>query len=301
MALIEPESLWGNDGRQADAVAPAMPGGPSAGERRLPIGVFARLTHLTRKALKTYERCGLLAPAAIDPETHYRFYGLEQVRDAETIRLLRSVGVPLRDIAVVLRDECGTSLTDLLRHRRVQLVSVLAATDRLLKKLEAEPPASIDDAVAILDIPAYTAATQAGRCTYETHEAMVDGLLEELAVLVASVGVRTLGRETATYFAEFDLTHNYRVEVSVPIDFPLEPGGTLPPLVQRVPDTTVASCLHEGPYAEQHSTFARMVSWAAENNLPLTGRFSETYLVDERDTDDPDLFRTLLSLALVTP
>ena len=301
VALIKPESFRGDDGRQADAVSPAIGGDRSAGERRLPIGVFARLTHLTRKALKTYERYGLLSPAAIDPETHYRFYGLEQVRDAETIRLLRSVGVPLRDIAAVLGDESGASLTDLLRRRRTQLASVLAATDRLLTKLEAAPPTSIGDAIAILDVPAYAAAMCDGVCTYETHEAMVDWLLEDLAALIARSGIRTLGRETATYFAEFDLTHDYRVEVSVPIDFPLEPGGALPPLMRRVPDATVVSCVHEGPYAEQHSSFARLVSWAAGHNLPLTGRFSETYLVDERDTDDPDLFRTLLSLTLVTP
>ncbi len=111
-----------------------------AGDRRLPIGVFARLTQLTRKALKTYERYGLLRPAHIDPQTHYRYYSLQQVRTAETIRLLRSVGVPLRDVAAALRADEATPLPVLLARRRLHLAEELAATDRLLDHLRTSTP-----------------------------------------------------------------------------------------------------------------------------------------------------------------
>jgi DNA-binding transcriptional MerR regulator len=270
----------------------------AAGERRLPIGTFARLTQLTRKALKTYERCGLLVPAAVDPETHYRFYSLWQVQDAETIRVLRSVGVPLRDIACALRKDDATPLADLLRRRRAELAEGLAATDRLLKQLEAATSATSCDDITVVEVPAHTVMMCAAQCTHETHEATVDGLLERLAAMLEESELRTLDRETATYFADFDLTHDYRVEVTVPIDVSPGRDETLPSTWRRVPDTLIAGCVHRGPYDEIHSSLSRLIAWAAERNLPLTGRFRETYLVDERDTNDPDAFRTALGLVL---
>jgi hypothetical protein len=41
-----------------------------------------------------------------------------------------------------------------------------------------------------------------------------------------------------------------------------------------------------------------LIGWVADHDLPLKGRFSETYLFDERDTDDPDSYRTLISLGI---
>ena len=279
----------------------AQPRPAVANDRRLPIGMFARLTHLTRKALKTYERCGLLEPAHIDPETRYRFYSLSQVQDAETIRILRSVGVPLRDIAAALREDQPTSLAALLTRRRAQLMAGLAATDRLLRQLDVATSGAFHGDIVVTDVPAHSVMVCAAQCTYETHEASVDGLLEELGALLRASGFKALGRETATYFADLDLTREYRVEVSVPVDVPRQCADELASSCRRVPPTTVAGCVHQGPYYEIHTSFARLVSWVAERGLPLAGRFSETYLLDERDTDDPDAYRTAISLALGMP
>jgi DNA-binding transcriptional MerR regulator len=66
------------------------------------IGRFARLTGLTVKALRHYDEVGLLRPAAVDAETGYRSYGAEQVRRAETIRMLRRLELPLDDVRELL-------------------------------------------------------------------------------------------------------------------------------------------------------------------------------------------------------
>jgi DNA-binding transcriptional MerR regulator len=66
------------------------------------IGRFSRLTGLTVKALRHYDEVGLLRPAAVDAETGYRSYGAEQVRRAETIRMLRRLELPLDDVRELL-------------------------------------------------------------------------------------------------------------------------------------------------------------------------------------------------------
>ena len=52
----------------------------------LKIGEFSKLSHLTVKALRFYEKEGLLEPAFIDPWTGYRFYETRQLEDAAEIK-----------------------------------------------------------------------------------------------------------------------------------------------------------------------------------------------------------------------
>jgi DNA-binding transcriptional MerR regulator len=69
----------------------------------LTIGAFARAARLTPKALRLYDEVGLLPPAAVDPESGYRFYDPEQLAHARLIARLRRIGMPLADIRTV----CG--------------------------------------------------------------------------------------------------------------------------------------------------------------------------------------------------
>ncbi|MEV0564734.1 MerR family transcriptional regulator [Dactylosporangium sp. NPDC050588] len=69
----------------------------------LTIGAFARAARLTPKALRLYDEVGLLTPAAVDPESGYRFYDPEQLAHAGLIAELRRIGMPLADIRTV----CG--------------------------------------------------------------------------------------------------------------------------------------------------------------------------------------------------
>jgi DNA-binding transcriptional MerR regulator len=68
------------------------------------IGEFARRTRLTAKALRIYDRTGLLRPVAIDDASGYRRYGGGQVRTGQLIGLLRGAGLSLAQIGLILED-----------------------------------------------------------------------------------------------------------------------------------------------------------------------------------------------------
>ncbi|SHN46963.1 MerR family transcriptional regulator [Cryptosporangium aurantiacum] len=69
--------------------------------RLITIGAFARAAGLTPKALRHYDECGLLTPAAVDPESGYRYYDPAQLETARLIAELRRVGVPLATIRTI--------------------------------------------------------------------------------------------------------------------------------------------------------------------------------------------------------
>ena len=67
------------------------------------IGEFSERSGLSAKRLRTYAAEGLLAPAAVDPGSGYRYYSPGQLADARVIDALRQAGVPLADIRAFIR------------------------------------------------------------------------------------------------------------------------------------------------------------------------------------------------------
>ncbi|GAA3446981.1 MerR family transcriptional regulator [Planomonospora venezuelensis] len=84
------------------------------------VGRLARRVGLTAKALRHYDRIGLLVPALVEPGSGYRYYGPQQVAHARLIRLLRSVDVPLEEVRACLAAPDGETAVRraLSRHRR---------------------------------------------------------------------------------------------------------------------------------------------------------------------------------------
>jgi protein phosphatase len=103
------------------------------------IGEFSERTGLSAKRLRTYAAEGLLAPAAVDPGSGYRYYSPAQLAEAKVIDALRHGGVPLADIRDFLRRPSEEQLDVWTRrletdanHRRQALIlarQLLAANE----------------------------------------------------------------------------------------------------------------------------------------------------------------------------
>ena len=68
----------------------------------IPIGRFAEASRLSLKALRIYDRLGLLRPVHDDRRNRYRYYHPDQVRKAKIIGLLRRLATPLETIRDIL-------------------------------------------------------------------------------------------------------------------------------------------------------------------------------------------------------
>jgi PPM family protein phosphatase len=68
------------------------------------IGEFSERSGLSPKRLRSYASAGLLPPAAVDPESGYRYYAPGQLHEASMIDELRRADVPLSEISALLSD-----------------------------------------------------------------------------------------------------------------------------------------------------------------------------------------------------
>lgn len=106
------------------------------------IGEFSRLTRLSAKALRLYDRLGLLVPIEVDRANGNRYYSEEQVSDAVLVGLLRRLDMPLEKITAVLH-AVGTDRAQLVRSYWDGVEKVSAErrelVDYLFSRLEGTP------------------------------------------------------------------------------------------------------------------------------------------------------------------
>lgn len=95
------------------------------GEPRVTIGQAAKQSGLTSKAIRLYERQGLLGPAE-RTDSGYRTYGPEELDVLRFIRQSKAVGLRLEEIRRIIdlqrsgRQPC-TAVIDLLNSRLVDI------------------------------------------------------------------------------------------------------------------------------------------------------------------------------------
>ncbi|GAA4618710.1 MerR family transcriptional regulator [Saccharopolyspora hordei] len=105
----------------------------------LSIGSFARQTGLTPSALRFYDDCGVLPPAHVDEATGYRYYSPTQVSRAVLLRRLRTAGVPLAEVGVVLDGPAEQARAVLTAHARRAQDAAAATRSAIAEVLRSLP------------------------------------------------------------------------------------------------------------------------------------------------------------------
>lgn len=127
----------------------------------LPIGRFGKEAQLTPRQLRYYHALGLLVPAAVDPDSGYRYYAEAQLATAELIALLRSVDMPLAEIQGLLADRSAANVHAAFARLRASVESRLDRARQILERIkELEEAAMPADAKATYAYEAFTPEAQ---------------------------------------------------------------------------------------------------------------------------------------------
>ena len=69
----------------------------------LKIGEFSKLSQMTVKALRFYEKEDLLIPASVDEWTGYRFYTTDQLTTVARIKSYRQLNLSIEEIKAIFK------------------------------------------------------------------------------------------------------------------------------------------------------------------------------------------------------
>jgi DNA-binding transcriptional MerR regulator len=97
------------------------------------IGEISRIKGITKKALRFYERIGLLIPASTDPENGYRYYSTEQFAQIDIIKALRGVEASPLEIRAILNKKNMGEFMEFLDSQRSKAGSRIEALNRNLE------------------------------------------------------------------------------------------------------------------------------------------------------------------------
>ena len=95
----------------------------------LKIGEFSKLSHLTVKALRFYEKEGILLPASTDKWTGYHLYETAQLEAAASIKAYRQLGLSIEEIRTI---QAGADVRQLLTEKAKALTEEKRVIDSRL-------------------------------------------------------------------------------------------------------------------------------------------------------------------------
>lgn len=261
-------------------------------EAKLSIGRFSKMTRLSVKALRHYDDIGVLSPAEIDPSTGYRYYVASQARDAETIRLLRSLEVPLDEIADVLRSRSDPELVaKILDRHRTRLAEVVEVQQRRLLRIESL--ISSEEPIMNYDVTTKTVPdTLVAGLRITTDQGSIGAHMARgfpaLVQAVVEAGGAPGGMPFSLYHDVIDEESAGDIELVVPLVGDLERELPEPMTTRVLPGGTVATTVHRGPYAEVAPAYHVLTGWLQEHGREPSGSPREIYLNDPTDVPESE-------------
>ena len=225
------------------------------------IGEIAKAVGITRKAILNYEIKGLIVPDQKDGTTGNRYYTIDTFTQIRTIRVFQNLGLSLGEIREYFND--SSDLEPMLQR----LEKMRDELNLTIDKLKERTPRKSNTIKEIMIEP----QTIYRRTYNSTSIADKTNLLRDTAL----EAMRLHGTDTTRrmYFTEYSA--NAPEEVSYCVAVPPESKGEY---ISIIPEHKAISFFHHGSYEEIPEARKRLLSYAEENHLKLTGVFRNIYL-----------------------
>ena len=267
---------------------------------QITIGKFSYLTYLSQRALRLYDRKGILVPGVRDRITGYRYYTLNQIETALKIKTLCNLGFGLSDIAVILAahdagDHEAVRQCISRRHRETvaEIERLEKITDLLMENREFSELFKMNVSTPVIkEVPAMRILS--GRRT-GTYEEVCSGVPEALFAIIFNPvnqkgGVTVTGPCLSLCYDNEYREEDADIEMAVPIqgqvviDDPAYSTRTLPAM-------KVISVVYKGPYEHDGFSvaFENAFKFAAENGFETCGPDRQLYLNDPDTTPAGEL------------
>ena len=241
----------------------------------LKIGEFSKLSLTTVKALRFYEKEGLLIPASVDEWTGYRFYETAQLETAAKIKSYRQLGLSIEEIRSIFSGEdAGRILSEKaesLRKRKADTERQLSAIEFILEGKEMKYQVTVKEIPEMIIYSSETVLAKYAdamqwipsvgaeclelnpemKCAEPPYEfcEYLDGEYKE-------TNVRVRHNEAVTAFGKENEHIRFRI----------------------LPAAKVLSIYHKGAYDEIGEAYAYIMEYAEKNGYEAAGLARESYI-----------------------
>ena len=239
------------------------------------IGEIAKAVGITRKTILNYEAKGLIKPDKKDGSTANRYYTIDTFTQVRTIRVFQDLGLSLDEIGEYFKNSSDlTPMIKRLETMRDELnLTIEKLKERTLKQGENVKEITIEPQTIYRRT--YNSVTIADKTN----------LLRDTAL----EAMKKYGTDTTRrmYFTEYSA--NAPQEISYCVAVPKESEGEY---VNNLPEFKAISFFHHGAYEDIQDARKKLIVYAEENNIKLSGTFRNLYLEGPPQHKDKSKFIT---------
>jgi|SRR5688572_6571598 len=196
----------------------------------LSIGIFAEMTRLSLKALRLYDQLELLKPLHIDPQSGYRYYGLDQLSSARMIRSLRDMDMPLATIRQVLAaletspTQAETLVQEYMSMREKQVEQIQAQVQHFIRIIQQEiNPMTLE--VNVKKIAAQQVVSLTRHVKVPKLDAAITESISTLETLLKKQNASAKNPPFGIYHGHINEQEDGPIEVCLPVDGSLKADG----------------------------------------------------------------------------
>lgn len=254
------------------------------------IGQFSKICQVSTKALRHYEKIGLLAPARVEEGNQYRYYTGEQIPELKKILFLKELGLPLKTIKIMVAGKKNNAdLAPLLEEHRQCLdlcssrLNKLAWWKKSMEKIEMSGVKNYD--IRLRDIPAIQVRSRRRVLTSFPQDLppLIRSILEE----ITSAGGVCAGAPIVLYYDEEFNPDKVDVEVAWPVNDDTLATGTLPAV-------RAAATMHVGSYDGLENAYQAVYQWINQNGYRALSPCREVSCNDPQTTPPEQLVTEII-------
>lgn len=246
------------------------------------IGEFSRLSRVSVRMLRHYDRLGLLTPSQTDLFTGYRYYSADQLPRLNRILALRDLGFSLEQIAGMLEEDLSTEqLLGMLKLKRAEVEEQMQLEQQKLARLEVrirqmnEAPKHEAYDVILRDIEPELAATYR---EVAADDDRIQAMFDMVEVYIAQYeGARADKPPFSIYYDDEYREKDVDAEIAVPLKYSIPETELIH--VRGLPRLANVACVvHVGDYSEIYQAYNALLAWIEANDYQMVGPIREVYL-----------------------
>lgn len=262
------------------------------------IGEVAHMFHISVGSLRHYEKLGLIHPEYTDPDSGYRYYGVQQFERLNTIRYLRALDMPLEDIADFLQNKDVGKIQEMLiqqretvRRKQQELQIIEQKINTRLGGL-ADALSSRLDTITLIHTPPRRITWIRNHLSPKTYldlETSIRTLQKDQEETLVFLGKVGLGISKEHLEAE-----TYQVYDTVFLL--LEPEDRYQGITEELPGQTCVSIRFCGSHNDAPAYYQKLLTYIREHRLKIDGFSREVTMIDYVLTNDPKQFVTEIQI-----
>ena len=262
------------------------------------IGDVAKLFHLSVSSLRHYEDVGLLTPEYVDPDSGYRYYGTRQFEVLNSIRYLRTLDMPLTEIADFLGNRDVERMEEKLLSQKRTVIAKQAELKRIERKIDNRLRMISDAKNSAIDTVCLSRKDPC-RMVWISDSLKIRGFLDmeapirrleesqaEAVVFLGKVGVGIAPENL----------RSGRLDRYDGIFLILDEEDWFEGEIVRLPETLCVSIRFHGSHTEAPEQYRKLLAYIAEHRLKISGFSREITMIDYGLTNDVNKFVTEISI-----